>query len=283
MPTFAFWNLNQKVTQEAIRDFARESDADVVVLAENPHPVGDLLKVMNRGTDRLYSQDAGHSDRLTLLTRFDPSRFHLVTDRPGIAIRHYQLPLGASFLVVAVHLASKMWKQTEDHVQLGAWLGRSINEAEVRFGHSRTIVIGDLNMNPFEAGVVGSEGLHAVMDRRIAVGGSRKIQGESRAFFYNPMWSLLGDGDDKPPGTYFYNSGNPVNYYWNTFDQILLRPSLLKFLGPDGISVVTQLGGQSLLTAAGRPNQQTHSDHLPVVCRLNTIEETEDGDEESVG
>jgi len=150
-------------------------------------------------------------------------------------------------------------------------LARYVHEAELKVGHTRTIIVGDLNMNPFEAGVTGSEGLHAVMGRKEAEKGSRIVQGESCKFFYNPMWSKFGDTDSTPAGTYFYNSSNPVNYYWNIFDQFLIRPSLLKFLDRDAVQVVSELQGKSLLTSAGRPDRKSMSDHLPIVCHLNEI------------
>ena len=135
------------------------------------------------------------------------------------------------------------------------------------------LVLADLNMNPFETGVVGSEGFHAIMDRRIAASGSRTVSGEQCSFFYNPMWGTFGDLDGKPPGTYYYNSGGEVNYYWNVFDQVLLRPSLLPLMEPGCVNVVTELMGTSLLTEDGHPDRDAMSDHLPIVCRLNEISE----------
>lgn len=137
-------------------------------------------------------------------------------------------------------------------------------------------------MNPFEYGMVGAGGLHGVMDRRIAVRGSRKVRGESRMFFYNPMWSKLGDAGPSPPGTYFYNAGSYVSYFWNMFDQVLVRPALLNSLPSDGVNIVTEIAGTSLLTDWGRPNSEV-SDHLPIVCSLREIQEAADGIQEFVG
>ncbi|PHR98731.1 MAG: hypothetical protein COA78_25805 [Blastopirellula sp.] len=272
MPTFAFWNVNKNVSAENISAFAHERDVDILVLAENEIPVSKLVSQINTKSNRPYFQDIMISDRLTIFTRFQPGNSSLIQNKPGVVIRHYQMPLGESFLVVAVHLSSKLRKKTEDQSQSCARLARYINKAEAKVGHTRTVVIGDLNMNPFEYGVVGSEGLHAVMDRRIAERGSRTLHEEERPFFYNPMWSTLGDLDSKPPGTYYYDNGSEVNYYWHAFDQVLIRPALLDFMPHDAMKVITELKGQSLLTEAGRPNKKM-SDHLPIVCHLNEIME----------
>jgi len=272
MPVLAFWNIHKNVTAERISAFAHERDVDILVLAENETPVFELCRVLNTGAKRLYFPDIGQSPRLTILTRFRVDHTCLVRDSHGVAIRHYQMPLGASILLVAAHLSSKLWKKTEEQILASTRVARYVRDAEANVGHSRTIIVGDLNMNPFEIGVVGSEGLHAVMDRKIAAAGSRTVHGEECAFFYNPMWSTFGDLDSTPPGTYFYdNSGGEVNFYWNVFDQVLLRPALLDYMTPNSVNVVTELQGVSLLTDAGHPNGKDMSDHLPIVCRLDEI------------
>ncbi len=271
MPVFAFWNIDKNVPPERISAFVREWDVDILVLAENQTSPSELRRTLNTKAERLYFQDIGESTRLTILTRFRVDRTTLVRDSHGVAIRHYQMPLGASILLVAAHLSSKLWKKTEEQILASTRVARYVRDAEERVGHSRTIIIGDLNMNPFEIGVIGSEGLHAVMDRKIAARGSRTVHGEERAFFYNPMWAQFGDVDSTPPGTYFYDAGGEVNFYWNVFDQVLLRPALLDFATPNSVNVVTELQGVSLLTDVGHPNRKDMSDHLPIVCRLDEI------------
>ena len=162
-------------------------------------------------------------------------------------------------------------RSTEDQILATTRIARYIRDAEERVKHQRTILIGDLNMNPFEIGVVGSEGLHGVMERSIASRGSRIVAEEPCFFFYNPMWSFFGDRGPKPPGTYFYNSGAEVNYFLNKFDQVLVPPTLLKSLDKDGVNIVTEIGGMSLLAENGRPDGKNHSEHLPLVCRLGLI------------
>ncbi len=276
MPTLAFWNVDGNVAAEAIAAFAHEAQADILVLAENQWPVSALLRALNAGVTRFYFPDLGNSDRLTIFTRFSTDPTTLIRDSHGIAIRHYEFPLGESLLLVAVHLSSKLRKKTEEQILASTRVARFIREAEARVGHLRTVVIGDLNMNPFEVGVVGSEGLHAIMDRRIAAAGSRMVAGEECHFFYNPMWAAFGDADSTPPGTYFYDAGGEVNFYWNVFDQVLLRPSLVDFMADDTATVVTELQGESLLNEAGRPDRRKTSDHLPIICRLREIMEESD-------
>ena len=182
MPTLAFWNTAGNVAPATVAAFARESDADILILAENGIPDETLVLALNSGVNRYYFLDPGPPGRLTILTRFVPQPASLVSDKNGVSIRQYRMPTGDSFLVVAVYLPSKLWKSAGDQSMGATRVARYIREAENRVGHQRTVVIGDLNMNPFEAGMVGSEGLHGVMDRKIASGQSRVVGGEESTF-----------------------------------------------------------------------------------------------------
>ena len=174
-------------------------------------------------------------------------------------------------LLVVVHLASKLYRNETDQTALAGRVRVDIEEAEARRQHCRTVVVGDFNMNPFESGVVGSEAFHAVMCREVASKGSREVAGQERFFFYNPMWSLFGDRSVGPPGTYHYNSGAVDNYYWNMFDQVLLRPGLITRFIDEDLLIVTEVDGRSLLTARGLPDKNVGSDHLPIMFGLNLL------------
>ena len=125
-------------------------------------------------------------------------------------------------------------------------------------------------MNPFDPGVTSGEGFHGVMDKRIAEKGSRKIVGQVRDFFYNPMWSFLGDESEGPPGTYYYNaSSKPLNYYWHMFDQVLLRPELVPLFPYGELKILTDTESDSLMNDRGIPDSSDASDHFPLLFSLN--------------
>ena len=128
-------------------------------------------------------------------------------------------------------------------------------------------MVGDLNLNPFDRGVVQTTGFHAMMSKRQAVEMSRTVQGRSYPFFYNPMWGHLGDRTPGPPGTFYYRDSVPLSYDWNTFDQVLLRPAVLELMD-EVVAVLDRCGEQSLLDDKGRPDRQVGSDHLPLLVTL---------------
>lgn len=173
-------------------------------------------------------------------------------------------------LILAVaHLLSKRDAQPPTQAALARYLVADLRALEKRRNHQRTIVVGDLNMNPFEEGVAGADALHGVMTRRLAAAGERVIQGRGHGMFYNPMWGFLGDWNKLvpgPPGTYYRSAAETVNYFWNTFDQVLVRPELADRL--TAVSVLDHDGAASLLTPNGLPDRNDGSDHLPLLFRL---------------
>lgn len=117
--------------------------------------------------------------------------------------------------------------------------------------------------------MVWAGGLHAVMSRDLLErrDGERTVRGVGYSLFYNPMWGVLGDRTPGPPGTYYRASSESVNYFWNTYDQVLLRQELMSHLRD--VLVPDNDGVNSLLTAAGLPDKVSGSDHLPLVFRLD--------------
>lgn len=168
-------------------------------------------------------------------------------------------------LVVVAHLPSKRNSGAGSQFGDVLALASAIRDAESREGHDRTVLLGDLNQDPFEPGVVSSYGLHAVGDRRIAELGGRRVRGSDVPFFFNAMWNLYGDGrDGSPPATHRYWGSEPNSLFWHMYDQVLVRPSLLPLLRQ--VRIVDQVDGAPLLTDRGIPKP---SDHLPVHAELD--------------
>lgn len=266
MVTFLFWNLRGKPLQNYLSTLVREHDVDVLILAECEIDDFTLITTL---TNYEPEEDKYEIKRIKIFTRFSREFIKPVYDDEYVAIRNIQLPTGNDVLLVASHLPSKLYQSDIDQSFFAARVAQLIKEMEELVGHSQTVVVGDLNMNPFESGVVSADAFHAVMSKAIALRNTRVVVGQERKFFYNPMWSRFGDGSLGPSGTYYYNSGTMVNYFWNIFDQVLLRPELLPFFNDDDLEILISVGDLSLLTAKGLPNARDFSDHLPILFRLS--------------
>lgn len=273
MLTLFFWNLNKKPLLSEIAEICRRYEVDILVLAEfSLSLANDLLLELNREispSDPVYIFQYAPNPKVAFFHRYTPERMKNVLDEGGISIKEVFPPLSNSFLLVGVHLPSKLHMSEDDQIFQAMRLTEVISEAEGKQNHQRTILIGDLNMNPFEKGMVSSDALHAVMDQAIARSVSRKVQGREKTFFYNPMWSYMGDLSLGPPGTFYYQKSSYVNYFWHTFDQVLLRSEILESFSIYEINVLTETGSKSLVK--GEKKIPCLSDHLPVLIRLKEI------------
>src|SRR5258705_387564 len=129
----------------------------------------------------------------------------------------------------------------------------------------KAAILVDLNMNAFEMGVIQADGLHGVMTQAIARKRHRPIGDEVYPYFYNPMWGRFGDTTKGPPGTYYATTSSRDEYFWHTFDQVLIRPDLLDSFDEAELQVLTDCGGIEFLRESGIPDDSRASDHLPLL------------------
>jgi endonuclease/exonuclease/phosphatase family metal-dependent hydrolase len=170
--------------------------------------------------------------------------------------------------VAVVHLTSKAGgAKNEDQQAVAAEFSREIAEYEDDQKCQDTILVGDLNMNPFEPGMVIVSGFHAAMTKQIAIRPARKWRRQKYRRFYNPMWGLFGDRTPGPAGTHYWKSSVPSNQHWHMFDQVLLRPSMIDRLR--SIQILDHDGQERLLDGKDRATKDYLSDHLPILFDID--------------
>ncbi|MCL4205217.1 MAG: hypothetical protein KJ000_22265 [Pirellulaceae bacterium] len=246
---------------------------DMLILAEGDGiPAARFLATINsRGDSNLRFHNVVGQQKIRIYSRFPERAVAPVFDSGGISIRHVCAPGCRDFIMVAAHLPSKLRWQPGEQQDLCCRLRDFIEYAETQCGHQRTIVVGDLNMNPFEHGMVSSEGLHGVMARHDVKRKKRVVHGFDRYLFYNPMWAHFGERPNGPPGTYYSARSTPLSYYWNIFDQVLVRPDLLDSFPDDHLRILTKAGDMHLVGPTGRPDKTRVSDHLPILFQLRLM------------
>jgi hypothetical protein len=268
MISFLFWNVHQQPLAESISHMARFYNVDFVLLAECPIEPPILLAALNSRPGPPYCLPWSEGKRILVYTRLPEDR---VTDQFNDAVGRLtvrQVKIGGlrDILLAVIHFPSRLrWDRSDQNAYISE-VAADIIKIEDSFGHSRTILVGDLNMNPFDEGVVMAQGLHAVMTKAQAKRGGRHILGRHYRYFYNPMWGHFGDRTDGPAGTYYRQTTSPVDWFWYMLDQVLLRPSLMDSL--IDVRILDSDGQNTLLTANGRPNGASRSDHLPILFRL---------------
>jgi hypothetical protein len=281
MLTVLFWNLGGKPLGNLVANLTHRHAVDLLILAECPLTTGELLAVLNNQNNPPFQPpDPGSLCRaLLVVPRFDPTHLTRRAESPRYTARQVSLPGRPELLLFAVHLPSKLYQSEASQAAGLQALAAQIRDLEHTMEHDRTILVGDLNMNPFEDGLVVAQGMNAVMTREITLRGGRSVEGVRYPFFYNPMWGHFGDAtheihplgteEHRPAGTCYYRARESRWYYWNVFDQVLVRPSLLPFFRNQELRVLVTDGTSSLLNASGLPDRDRVSDHLPLLFRLH--------------
>ena len=182
MPRFLFWNLEGKEVQHLVAQLAEEHSVDLIVLSECETPAATMLMQLNAAHVR-YEFCPGLCDGVTFFGAFQANFLTPVSESARVSIRRLKLPARNEILVAAAHLPSRLHFSSESMTFECSNLAGMIKDQEEESGHQRTIVLGDLNVNPFEIGMVGTGGLHAVMSREVASRGSRTFsQGNMISF-----------------------------------------------------------------------------------------------------
>jgi hypothetical protein len=268
---FLYWNLGKRRIEDLICKIVNREKIDVIILSECDLDFTRMLKVLNEGRDNRYDLENSPIGEPAIITNLPFDSVKLISDGGYMAARKLIPPLGDPMNIFVVHLPSKMYQDTDNQSQLAARWARIIEETERIEGHKRSIVTGDFNMNPFESGIISSEGFHAVMTKRIARKFSRTVAKEERSYFYNPMWSHFGEYPESVPGTYYYQGTTPIVYFWNIFDQVLVRPDLIDSFIESELRILTSADDVSLIRKDGIPDQVHSSDHLPIIFEIDTL------------
>lgn len=256
-----FWNMKRLPLWDRLASLARSQTPDYVVLCECAAPPISFLAECG-----LKCAETIGSTRVCLLYSDKETPPKVRVNSPYSSIWELRSTSDQPLLLAGAHLPSKLYRQSADQSLASRNLKSDIEETEVHAGHRRTIVMGDLNMDAYDEGVVGCDALHAVSSKQVASRVSRTVQGRKHNLFYNPMWSAYGDMGGRSPGSYFYDGGGAVTPFWHVFDHVLVRPSLMdtlkeaRFLMDDG--------SRSLLGRDGRPDASDCSDHLPLLAVL---------------
>ena len=272
MATFLFWNINRKPLADEIYRLVELHRVDVLMLAECPLSAGAMLISLNRetgGWEFAAPTNPLNDSRIQIYTRIGEQNIQEMLAFPYATVRELNRPDSPSILLSVVHLPSKLWEHSEDQMVVCTELSRQLRRVESFVGHQRMIVVGDFNVNPFEAAMLSPTSLNAEPSRLVAERRTRNINGYPYPFFYNPMWNFFGDATDGVGGTYFYNGSKRMRISWNIFDQVLVRPDLLPFFDFSALGILTGDGERSFLKHNGVPDKANFSDHLPLLFQLN--------------
>jgi hypothetical protein len=279
--TVLFWNIHQKPLYDSIASLCHSREVDFLLLAESSLNGARLLETLNRPGKPHYWPIYAQPDDLAFFATQPPLTLVDVVAIPSLDFSDLILPTTSNvlffrikdplnpFSLVLVHLRSQLRAKPIDLMEGIRNVNSRIRLFEAKVGDPRTIVVGDFNLNPFDEGLIAASGFHAMMTRRLATQEGRVVDRIRHPFFYNPMWARFGceEFTGRPPGTYYYDKAGTVRYYWNIFDQVLIRPSLLGNFRDQDLELI-DADGRSTMRKKGIPNSSLYSDHLPILFKL---------------
>ncbi len=269
---FLFWNINRKPIINEIANIAKHYNIDVLLLAECNLNLASLLLALNSETvEYELPNSIFQNDRIKIFTKFSSRFIFPIEDESENRYTCFKIkfPLLEELLVFTVHLPDRRNNQSESISSHAGRIARRVKEIEKEQMLYNTLVVGDFNMNPSDVGMIDAESFHAIMDSEIVKNKSRIVSKKEYDYFYNPMWSLYGDIGNNVSGSYYYKNAELVNYHWNVFDQVLIRPSLIDSFDKDSLKFIDYDGIKSLLKPTGIPDGEKFSDHLPLIFTLN--------------
>lgn len=195
---FLFWNIHRNEEKAShkdmvliLADLAVAHDLDAIFLAEAK--TLDIESLENHLTERTETKFANigvNCKKIVVLAR-KSIQLTPVADTGRMSCLHWHHADNAKVLIAVAHLPDKLHNNNEDiKEQTGEWIGL-INEKEEEEKSYRTILVGDLNLNPFDTPLTDAPHFNAVSCRRIAAKNERQYKNKKYRYFYNPMWRFF--------------------------------------------------------------------------------------------
>ncbi|MGI4792069.1 MAG: hypothetical protein ACRYFS_24875 [Janthinobacterium lividum] len=292
--TFLFWNIQKRFLTQNLARLVEGHDVQVLLLAESPYRNDPklLLDALNavpqlRGRPPFLEVPGTSVTKVQIFSRLKRARWKSMMSHSHYAIWTLFTDANNRLLLTAAHFPSIQEDQGDGQRKVAIDLRNDLSDLEASRPLLRTdangqkqapysFVIGDLNANPFDAGIAGIYGLNANLSRDVVRRGKgvRDLHKRSYQLLYNPMWRFFGAPTSgtirarRVQGTYYDRLTKPVCYDWFVLDQVLIRPNMLPYFEENNLEVLmqdTEQGGVPLVSPEGIPKV---SDHLPLLFRI---------------
>ncbi len=236
-----------------------------MVLIEAEVPNKDTLSALKAEVSADFYVPTTGTDRFQCFSRqreLDLSEVHL-----GARTSIRRLVLGThTGLLVLVHGVDPRNNDPDTRQSFAQTVATEVRHATGLQSTNRVMMLGDFNINPYDPGMNQAPAFNAMMTKTCVAPGVRTHLKEEYDLYYNPMWSLFGDGSTGPAGT-VYDTSNQGPYGWSMFDQVVISHSLVHCF--HSVEILTQAGEYSLADKKGRPSRRRASDHFPILVEMS--------------
>lgn len=260
-----FWNThNNEDINHILCELIIENNINIVVLAEYKADMLGLIETLSQQGFIMKEYYTTGCERIKIIGDLDDVVPGLQTDHVSFQI------INKNYILCCVHLLSQIYTNNEGarNIEI-TQIVTAIQKLEKQNDIENTIIVGDLNINPFDHSCIDANFFHSLPFYEVADKRSRIISNQEFKMFYNPMWRFLGDLN-KPYGTYYYNGSRVDNIFWNIYDQVIIRPALRNRFVDDSLKIITETESRFLVDDKGHPDNNI-SDHLPIIFEIKEI------------
>jgi len=267
------WNIQKKDLSHYVRELLDFKKPDILILNESEGLTSSGL------LSNLNNQFENNGDKYSILSHSDSVSQNKITviHRNSLKITHkvdllnsrvsvFQLILPLEegveerILLLASHFPSKLSRSEHGQMEFVISLHNSIKRLEDDLSPASVIIIGDLNLEPFERSIYIKSSLFSTRSKKEYDCASTFYE-DIVDKYYNPFWTLLGDKNNEVYGTYIYQKT------WRLFDQALLKGAIVERVNKKKVEIIDKIKMEKLVDLDAFKIK--HSDHLPISLELS--------------
>ena len=258
-----FWNTHNNIEiNKILSELIIENQVNITALVEHKANVNELLRDLDAKGVRMIEYPTIGCNNIKII-----GDKPLVTPGPQNDCYSIQI-MQKQYILCCVHLPSQIYTNNEGAREIKiSTIVEDIEKMELLNNTDKTIIVGDLNINPFDHGCIDANLFHSLPYFEIARKTTRSVASKKFKMFYNPMWRFFGD-NNSPAGTHFYNGSRIDNIFWHIYDQVMVRPCLRNDFIDESLKIITKTSRFLLSDIAGHPDKQKASDHFPIVFEI---------------
>ncbi len=271
-----FWNVNGRGNEFCSTLYSLAQNVDILLLTESKIEDSEIKK--NIGLEKVPYKSGFYETELTprLYTKIPLTKIEHYSSAPSKRMVFYNLQTVeyGEIIIAGIHFPSKATYHGQTQLSLATTYSNWLYEIENQRKHTQTVLFGDFNMNPFEAGMIEPQAFNATLLYDVAKQGQRTFHFQKFYYFYNPMWNWLGDreyksGTPKLPGSFYYKTTDDVTQiYWNVFDKVIIRPSIIDAIDYATIKIHEVIPVSTLIRQDFNKRPDNFTDHLPLTFNL---------------
>lgn len=260
-----FWNLGKNDNSQYLAKCISERKIDFAILSEYENlSFPYVLNELNNSYRHISGK--GGCDKITMLALSDVD-VHVRREQARYVL--YSIKYNEiDFNIVGVHLQDRRNSDSAQRISIVGRLMNDLKNLEDSSRCRRSVIVGDLNANPYDKELLQMNAFHAVLFKDVIKSAeTRTVDGIRYRRLYNPILHFLSE-NTKNYGSYYDTRGSCTST-WHCFDQALVSKALVDAI--ESLEYLKSIGDSDLIARKG-PKREV-SDHLPLFIQIGDMGE----------